>query len=197
LAGLKWFGLVVVYMREGSMAHSAYGLYMNRAHAEEALEAIRAAGFRAEDVSVLLPENLGSKDIGYEKHTKAPEKATAGAVGVGIAGGALGWLLGIGALTIPGIGPFLAAGPVLGALAGFGAGSVVGGLAGALIGAGIPEYEAKRYEGRIRSGGALVSIDCATDIWLDRAKEVLRHTGAEDIAVGATVAVRDKDRAEA
>jgi hypothetical protein len=178
------------------MARSVYGIYSNREHAEEAVEAIRAEGFRPEDVSVLLPENVGSKDIGYEKHTKAPEKATAGAAAVGLAGGALGWLLGAGALVIPGIGPFLAAGPILGALAGFGAGSVIGGFAGALIGLGIPEYEAKRYEGRIRSGGALVSIHCETDIWVDRAREVLRHTGAEDVSSADATPVKASQHRE-
>jgi hypothetical protein len=168
------------------MAHTAvYGIYSTRQDAEMAIDAMRAAGFRAGDISVLFPDNEGTKDIGHEKHTKAPEKATAGAAIAGIAGGTLGWLAGIGALAIPGIGPFIAAGPIMAALAGLGAGSVVGGLAGALIGAGIPEYEAKRYEGRIRSGGILLSVHCEDDIMIGRAKEMLRHTGAQDIASAA------------
>lgn len=171
------------------MTRAVYGIYMNREHAEEAIDALRGAGFRAEDVSVLLPENLGSKDIGYEKHTKAPEKAAVGGAAGGLAGGVLGWLVGIGALAIPGIGPFIAAGPILGVLAGFGAGSVIGGVAGALIGAGVPEYEAKRYEGRIRSGGALLSVHCESDVWAGRAKEMLRHTGAEDVSVADSARV--------
>ena len=165
------------------MTRVVYGIYMNREHAEEAVDAFRNAGFRAEDVSVLLPENVGTKDIGYEKHTKAPEKAAIGGAAGGLAGGVVGWLVGIGALALPGIGPFVAAGPILSVLAGFGAGSVIGGLTGALVGAGVPEYEAKRYEGRIRSGGALMSVHCDTDVWAGRAKEMLRHTGAEDISV--------------
>ena len=178
------------------MAHTAvYGIYSSRQHAEEAIDTMRASGFRAEDISVLLPDNEGTKDIGHEKHTKAPERATAGAAIVGVAGGALGWLAGIGALAIPGIGPFIAAGPIMAALAGLGAGSVVGGLAGALIGAGIPEYEAKRYEGRIRSGGVLMSVHCDSDTMVSRAKELLKHTGAEDIAAAAEASVgRGKER---
>jgi hypothetical protein len=162
---------------------------MNRDHAEEAIDALRNGGFRAEDVSVLLPENLGNKDIGYEKHTKAPERAAVGGAAGGLAGGVVGWLVGIGALAIPGLGPLVAAGPIMGILAGFGTGSVLGGLAGALVGAGVPEYEAKRYEGRIRSGGALLSVYCETDVWVGRAKEMLRHTGAEDVSVADSAPV--------
>ena len=171
------------------MTRAVYGIYMNREHAEDAVDALRNAGFRAEDVSVLLPENIGNKDIGYEKHTKAPEKAAVGGTAGGLAGGVLGWLVGIGALAIPGLGPLVAAGPILGVLAGFGAGSVLGGLAGALVGAGVPEYEAKRYEGRIRSGGALLSVYCESDVWVGRAKEMLRHTGAEDVSVADSARV--------
>jgi hypothetical protein len=165
------------------MAHtSVYGIFASRQDAEMAIDSMRASGFVAEDISVLFPDNEGTKDIGHEKHTKAPERATAGAAIAGIAGGALGWLAGLGVLAIPGIGPFIAAGPIMGALAGLGAGSVVGGLAGALVGMGIPEYEAKRYEGRIRSGGILLSVHCGDAIMVNRAKEMLRHTGAQDIA---------------
>lgn len=171
------------------MALAVYGIYSTREHAEEALETLRASGIRTEDISVLLPDNVGTKDIGYEKHTKAPERATAGAATAGVLGGALGWLAGIGAFAIPGIGPFLAAGPIMAALAGFGAGSVLGGLAGALSGMGVPEYEAKRYEGRIRSGAALLSVHCGDSVGVARAKEMLRNTGAEDIASGEEGAV--------
>ena len=165
------------------MARSVFGIYMNREHAEEAVQAMKAAEFRAEDISVLMPENVGSKDVGYEKHTKAPEKAAMAGVAGGTLGGALGWLIGIGALAIPGAGALMAAGPIVAALAGVGAGSVLGGLTGALVGLGIPEYEAKRYEGRIRSGGALVAVHCETDGWARRAKDLLAHTGAEDISL--------------
>ena len=176
------------------MAKAVYGIYTNRSHAEEAVEALREAGFRAQDLSVILPENVGSKDIGYEKHTKAPEHAAKGGAAGGVLGGAVGWLLGMGALAIPGVGPFIAAGPIMGALAGLGAGSVLGGLAGALTGMGVPEYEAKRYEGRIRSGGALISIHCETDVWTSRAKDMLRHTGAEDISTTDVAPVSRRDR---
>ena len=181
------------------MAHMAvYGIYSTRQDAEMAIDGMRSAGFRVEDISVLFPDNEGTKDIGHEKHTKAPEKATAGAAIAGIAGGALGWLAGIGALAIPGIGPFIAAGPIMAALAGIGAGSVVGGLAGALVGAGIPEYEAKRYEGRIRNGGILLSVHCDSDIMIGRAKDLMRHTGATDIAAAeeGRVSARHQPRVE-
>ncbi|HYP14516.1 MAG TPA: quinol:electron acceptor oxidoreductase subunit ActD [Bryobacteraceae bacterium] len=164
---------------------AVFGIYSSQQHAEEAIDAMRAAGFRNEDISVLLPDNLGNKDFGHERHTKAPEAATAGAATAGILGGALGWLVGVGALAIPGVGPFLAAGPIMAALAGLGAGTVLGGLTGALVGMGIPEYEAKRYEGRIRSGGILLSVHCDDEHWVQRAKEMLKHTGAEDIASAA------------
>jgi hypothetical protein len=180
------------------MAHTAvYGIYSTRQDAEMAIDAMRSAGFRAEDISVLFPDNEGTKDIGHEKHTKAPEKATAGAAIAGIAGGALGWLAGIGALAIPGLGPFIAAGPIMAALAGVGAGSVVGGLAGALVGAGIPEYEAKRYEGRIRNGGILLSVHCDSEIMIGRAKELMRHTGGQDIAAAEEGRVSSRNRAHA
>ena len=161
---------------------AVYGIYRSRENAEEAIDAIRAGGFKNEDISVLFADNPGSKDFGHEKHTKAPEGTTAGAATGGALGGAVGWLIGAGLLAIPGLGPFIVAGPVMAALAGLGAGSVVGGLVGAFVGMGIPEYEAKRYEGRVRSGGVLVSIHCEDELWVRRAKEMLRHTGAEDIA---------------
>lgn len=164
---------------------AAFGLYRTQAQVEEAVNALQAAGFRNADVSVLLPENVGSKDLGHEKHTKAPEGATAGAASGAIIGGALGWLVGIGALAIPGIGPFVAAGPIVAALAGVGAVGTLGGITGALVGAGLPEYEAKRYEGRIKRGGILVSVHCDNHDWVKRAKDILEKTGAEDIAASS------------
>lgn len=160
----------------------AFGIYPSRASAEDAIAAFKDAGFRNTDVSVLLPENEGNKDLGLEKHTKAPEGAVAGAGSGALIGGALGWLASTGALAIPGLGPVLAAGPILAALAGAGAGGVVGGVTGALVGLGIPEYEAKRYEGRIKKGGILLSVHCDDSGWVKRAKRVLVHTGAEDIS---------------
>src|SRR6187401_1521187 len=141
---------------------SAFGIYPNRAALEMGIQALKDANFRAEDISVLLPGNVGSKDFAHEKDTKAPEGATTGATTGAVVGGVLGWLAGIGALAIPGLGPFIAAGPIMAALAGLGVGGAIGGLIGALVGLGIPEYEAKRYEGRIRAGGVLASVHCYT-----------------------------------
>jgi hypothetical protein len=161
---------------------SAFGIYPDQVSVAEGVEALRRSGFRNTDISVLFPENVGNKDFAHEKHTKAPEGAVAGAGTGAVIGGALGWLAGIGALAIPGIGPFVAAGPIIAALSGIGAGGAVGGIAGALVGIGIPEYEAKRYEGRIRNGGILLSVHCDNSDWVKRAEEVLAHTGASDIA---------------
>ena len=131
---------------------------------------------------MLLPESLGSKDIGTEKATKAPEGAAAGAGSGAVLGGTLGLLAGIGALAIPGVGPLIAAGPIMAALAGIGVGGAVGGFTGAMIGMGIPEYEAKRYEGRLQKGGILLSVHCDTSDEIDRAKDILERTGGEDIS---------------
>ncbi len=161
---------------------SAFGIYPDQVAVGEGVDALKRAGFRSTDISVLFPENVGNKDFAHEKHTKAPEGAVAGASTGAIIGGALGWLVGIGALAIPGIGPFIAAGPILAALSGIGAGGAFGGFAGALIGIGIPEYEAKRYEGRIRGGGILLSVHCDSSDWTKRAKEILEHSGASDIS---------------
>jgi hypothetical protein len=162
--------------------NAVFGIYRDTAVLGSGLEALRAAGFRSTDVSVLMPENLGTKDFGHEKATKAPEGATAGATTGAVVGGVLGWLVGVGALAIPGLGPFIAAGPIMGMLAGAGAAGVVGGIAGSLIGMGIPEYEAKRYEGRVKSGGILLSIHCDSGEWEKRAKNIMERTGADDIS---------------
>jgi len=161
---------------------AVFGIYNTVAGASNAVDALRAAGFRNTDISALLPENEGTKDFAHEKHTKAPEGAAVGLASGAVLGGTLGWLVGIGALAIPGLGPFIAAGPIMAALAGVGAGAVTGGLVGALTGMGIPEYEAKRYEGRVRGGGILLSVHCDSSDWVASAKRVLEHTGAEDIA---------------
>jgi hypothetical protein len=129
-----------------------------------------------------MPENIGTKDLAYKKDTKAPEGATTGGVTGGVIGGALGWLAGVGALAIPGLGPFIAAGPIMGLLAGAGAGGAIGGLVGSLVGMGIPEYEAKRYEGRIKAGAILLSVHCDDSEWVKRAKRILAETGADDIS---------------
>jgi len=161
---------------------AVFGIYPSYDAVDRAVDALREAGFRNTDISVLFPENQGTKDFAHEKATKAPEGATTGAGTGAVVGGALGWLAGIGALAIPGVGPFIAAGPIMGALAGVGVGGAVGGIAGALIGMGIPEYEAKRYEGRVKRGGILLSVHSDNSHWTDKAKDVLERTGAEDIA---------------
>src|SRR5438128_8297341 len=159
-----------------------FGLYGDRASVEGAVDALRQEGFRNTDISVLFPENQGTKDFAHEKSTKAPEGTATGATSGVVVGGTLGWLAGIGALTIPGIGPFIAAGPIVAALAGAGAGGAVGGVVGALVGLGIPEYEAKRYEGRIKSGGILLSVHCDDSEWTGKAKRILEERGAEDVS---------------
>ena len=161
---------------------AVFGIYQTSTQAERAVDRILAAGFSNNDISVLLPDSQSSKEFAHEKNTKAPEGTTTGATTGGVVGGALGLLAGIGALAIPGVGPFIAAGPIMGALAGLGAGAAVGGLIGALVGMGIPEYEAKRYEGRVKAGGVLLSVHCETSEEIDRAKDLLKSTGAEDIA---------------
>jgi|SRR5579871_1265244 len=175
---------------------AVFGIYRDSVTLSSGMDRLKSSGFRNTDVSVLMPENVGSKDFGHVKDTKAPEGATAGAASGAVIGGALGWLAGAGALAIPGLGPFLAAGPVMGMLAGAGAGGAVCGLAGSLIGMGIPEYEARRYEGRVRSGGILLSVHCDNNEWAKRAKKVLEDTGAEDIAsageAAADFAVSDR-----
>jgi len=161
---------------------AVFGIYPDVASVEQAIDGLKTAGFRNTDISVLLPENLGNKDFGAVKATKAPEGAATGA-GSGIAvGGVLGWLAGIGALAIPGVGPLIAAGPIVGALAGAGAGGAVGALTGALVGMGIPEYEAKRFEGRIKEGGILLSVHSDNSEWTKKAKNILENTGAKDIS---------------
>lgn len=161
---------------------AVFGIYPAYASVENGVDALKDAGFRNTDISVLFPENAGTKDFAHEKGTKAPEGAATGASTGAVVGGGLGWLAGIGALAIPGLGPFIAAGPIMAALAGVGVGGVVGGITGALIGMGIPEYEAKRYEGRVKEGGILLSVHSDSSEWTKRAKEILERTGAQDIS---------------
>jgi hypothetical protein len=179
---------------------AVFGIYSNVERAEQAVDTLVNERFSNADISVLLPDSQGSKDFAHEKHTKAPEGTTTGVAAGGTIGGALGLLAGIGALAIPGVGPLIAAGPIMGALAGLGVGGAVGGLVGALVGMGIPEYEAKRYEGRLKEGGVLLSVHCDTSEEIARAKEILKRTGAADVAsageeaVGATARTRERDR---
>jgi len=161
---------------------AVFGIYPHQTSVENGVDALRAAGFSNTDISVLFPANEGTKDFAHEKSTKAPEGATTGAGTGAVLGGGLGWLAGIGALAIPGLGPFIAAGPIMAALAGAGVGGAIGGLTGALIGMGIPEYEAKRYEGRVKNGGILLSVHSTTSDQIKVAKDVLKQTGAQDIS---------------
>jgi len=159
-----------------------FGIFRDRTHAEAGVASLIAAGFREADISVLLAENVGTKDFAHEKHTKAPEGATAGAGAGAVIGGTLGLLAGIGVLSLPGLGVFIAAGPIMGALAGVGSVGVAGGIVGAVIGLGIPEFEAKRYAGLIKEGRTLLSVHCDNADWVTRAKQVLTSAGAQDIA---------------
>lgn len=161
---------------------AVFGLYPSLISVEIGVNELKSDGFNNTDISVLFPESAGTRDFAHEKNTKAPEGATTGAGTGVILGGALGWLMGIGALAVPGLGPFIAAGPVMTALAGAGVGGTVGGIAGALIGMGIPEYEAKRYEGQVKNGGILLSVHSDNPESTRRAKEILKRTGAQDIA---------------
>src|SRR5437667_12866409 len=174
---------------------AVFGIYRDRSHTEQAVDALRSPGFRNSDVSVLLPDNVGSKDFAHEKGTKAPEGTATGAASGGVLGGALGWLAGIGALAIPGVGPFIAAGPIMGALAGAGVGGAAGGLVGALVGMGIPEYEAKRYEARLKEGRVLISVHTEDSGEAKRAKEIFERAKAEGIASTGEEHVSEKERA--
>ena len=165
----------------GAKSTAVFGIYPDQLSVEDAVDSLRENGFRNTDISVLFPDNQGNKDFAYEKGTKAPEGATLGASSGAVIGGTLGWLAGIGALAIPGLGPYIAAGPIMGMLGGIGAGGVVGGISGALTGLGVPEYEAKRYEGRIRNGGILLSLHANDADWVSRAKRMLSETGAQEI----------------
>ncbi|HYZ85471.1 MAG TPA: quinol:electron acceptor oxidoreductase subunit ActD [Bryobacteraceae bacterium] len=162
---------------------SAFGLYPDRDTVEDAIETLKAEGFRATDISVLYPDNNGSKDLIHQKHTKAPEGAVTGG-GIGAAVGAgIGWLIGAGAIgAIAGLEPMVAAGPILGMLSGMGVGVLTGGLAGGLVGMGMPEYEAKRFEGRVRRGGILLSVHCDNSDWSRKAIRLLKKTGATDVS---------------
>lgn len=159
------------------------GIYPDYSSVEDAVDVLKAAGFRNTDISVLFPEKAGSKSFAHEKGTRAPEGAAAGAGTGAMVGGTLGWLVGIGALAIPGLGLFVAAGPIMAALAGVGVGGAVGGIAGALVGMGISEPEAKHYEVRVKEGGILLSVHSDDADWTRRAKEILERMGAQDISL--------------
>jgi hypothetical protein len=170
---------------------AVFGIYPSAEHAERAVDALITAGFMSPDISVLLPDTRSTKEFAHVKETKAPEGTAAGVTTGGLIGGTLGVLAGIGTLAIPGVGPFIAAGPIMAGLAGLGVGGAVGGLVGALVGMGIPEYEAKRYEGRVKKGGTLLSVHCDSSAEVSRAKDVLKTTGAEDVASTGESAAAD------
>ena len=158
------------------------GLVSSQAQAEKIVTELQRAGFMSNDVSVLFPDKQGTRDFAHEKNTKAPEGAVTGAGAGGALGGTLGLLAGIGALAIPGVGPFIAAGPIMAALSGAAAGAALGGITGALVGLGIPELEAKQYEGKIKGGNILLSVHVENSEERTRAKKILETAGATDIA---------------
>lgn len=174
------------------MPTSVYGLASSDREANSVVQALKGAGFRMDDISVLFPDKTSTRDFAHEKNTKAPEGAAAGGATGGVVGGALGWMVGIGMLAIPGVGPFIAAGPILAALSGAAIGAAVGGLTGTLIGLGMPEYEAKRYEGKIREGRILISVHADSSDWADRAKKILKDGGIEDIGASSEAGAKTK-----
>jgi hypothetical protein len=173
------------------MAKAVFCIATSEFQAEAVVNELKLAGFADNDISVLFPDKTGSKDFAHEHHTKAPEGAVTGAGTGGVLGGALGWMAGIGALAIPGAGPFIAAGPIMAALSGAAVGAAVGGIAGALIGMGIPEYEAKRYEGKIKAGNILISVHSDSAEETHRAKEIFEDAGAQDISSTSETEVKD------
>lgn len=163
--------------------HTVYAIATSEEQANQVVDSLTLAGFLSNDISVLFPDKTSTHEFSHEKHTKAPEGAVTGVAAGSVLGGALGLLVGIGSLAIPGVGPLIAAGPLLAALSGAAAGGAVGGIAGALIGMGIPELEAKRYENRISEGNILISVHALDGDRIDSAKEILKNAGAEDISV--------------
>ena len=171
---------------------AVFGIYATPGTAEAAVDHLLAKGFSNAAISVLLPDDESTRAFAHEKNTNAPEGTTAGVTTGGVIGGTLGLLAGIGALAIPGVGPLIAAGPIMATLAGVGVGGAVGGLVGALVGMGIPEYEAKRYEGAVKGGGTLLSVHCDTSDQVDAAKAALKETGARDISSSSEAGSNDK-----
>lgn len=169
-------------MKQPSDNRVVLGIYRTRAGVEYGVSELQSAGFRSSDISALFPVGDHTRDFAHVKGTKAPEGTATGGITGGAIGGIIGWLIGAGALSIPGAGTLIAAGPIVAALAGAGLGGTVGGIAGALIGMGIPEYEAKRYEGVVKEGGILVSIHCDSREWQNYASEILQRTNAQEIS---------------
>ena len=175
---------------------SVFCLVRDEAQACRIVDSLKTAGFSNNDISVLLPDTSGTKDFAHKKNTKAPEGAVTGAGTGGILGGVLGWLAGIGSLAIPGVGPFIAAGPIMAALSGAAIGAAAGGLVGTLVGMGIPEFEAKRYESKIREGRILLSVHSENSDETKRAKEIFERENAEDIATAGEESVKDSRKRE-
>lgn len=172
------------------MAKAVFCIATSEFQAESIVNELRIAGFGDNDISVLFPDKTGTKDFAHEQNTKAPEGAVTGGATLGVVGGALGWLAGIGALAIPGVGPFVAAGPIMAALGGAAVGAAVGGIAGALVGMGIPEYEARRYEGKIKAGNILISVHSESSEETKRTKEIFEQAGAQDISTSSEAEVK-------
>jgi len=170
---------------------SAFCISSSEAQASEIINQLRQVGFSNNDISALLPDRTGTKDFAHVHHTKAPEGATVGGIVGAILCGGLGWLAGLGVFTIPGLAPYFAAGPIMTALSAAAVGGVVGGLVGSLIGFGVPEYEAKRYTGKVKQGNILISVHCARDSAARYAKDIFEKAGANDIAVTAEASVKD------
>ena len=178
------------------MSKTVFGMATTYAQSESIVDQLKTAGFSNDDISVLLPHKDGTRDFAHENNSKAPEGAATGAGTGGVVGGVLGWLAGTGSLAIPGVGPFLAAGPIMVALSGAAAGSAVGGLAGALVGMGMPEFEAKRYEGKLRSGNILISVHSGSRNDADRAEDIFKRAGAHDISSASESRVKETSSKE-
>ncbi|HEY6023042.1 MAG TPA: hypothetical protein VIV34_02555 [Pseudolabrys sp.] len=172
------------------MKASVYCTTKTLAQADTIIAALKDSGFSSNDISALLPDKRGTKDFAHEHNTKAPEGATTGGVaGLGL-GAAFGWLAGIGALAIPGVGPFIAAGPIMAALGGAAVGTAAGGIIGALVGMGIPEFEAKRFDAKIREGNILISVHTEDGKQRDVAKDIFKRNGADDISTGSEASAK-------
>ena len=171
------------------MSQAVFCLSKTEDQSQRIVVDLKSAGFNSNDISVLFPDKTGTRDFAHEHHTKAPEGTATGAVGGGLLGCALGWLAGIGTLAIPGVGPFIAAGPIMAALGGAAVGATVGGVTGALVGLGIPEFEAKRYEGRVKDGNYLISVHTEDSTQRTKAKGIFERAGAEDICSAGEVSV--------
>jgi hypothetical protein len=174
---------------------SVFCIATSREQADDIVGQLRSANFSNNDISVLFPDKDSTRDFAHEKNTKAPEGAVTGAGTGGVIGGALGWVAGIGMLAIPGVGPFIAAGPVMAALGGAAIGAAAGGIAGGLIGMGIPELEAKRYEGKVKAGNLLISVHTESSVEISRAKDIFTNAGAQDICTTGEASTPKENKA--